>query len=694
VNAKNGDFVQIFYPMLVEEKAIHIRQAVHKNLPTLRRSADFNNKILKICCLLIKNGFGSVIFNEITDEEMLNIDNIVTNDELLSKIIATHISVHFASTPSGAAVQKYRTYWSNAEEMLTIVGLLPFVIDYSNSEQSGQFRQFIFEDRQNELIYLMREGASSMVHMFKSEQDLQEIFYRRHCFDVNGFMRSSDTDTALEEEVNNTLKRSFDLHQSNKMIVLTKQAFSKPPYLLHNSIDSQNNGLVTNVSSAESDNPTRTCIEFLKGALRKQALVPKGQYLIVKNGENVLEADGQILSNAQILSNIQRFGDNRIDNVDAVQAHAALVNGDLLTFRAVLANNSSRMDTLLNSEVPFDQDVIKLHARIKSWEYWREVLAVADCSSNLDVWEHIGSFSYEDLDLAKRMLQDERVPQAFVLAAFLRMIILQLAKGNLQNLMFLGSAVCDTPIDPQVKANALRLLGTSDICNNEKERFLDYLLISLNNKVPLDNAGIKGLLDRLLQFYPFHYNTSVMGVWYDNCAKLMRQRSLLDYLPSEIRESCIQLMNMDCSLEDTITLIKQNITGNAFDGFTLLHYAASLPNTVFLQQLLAALSAEVTCTSNNNIYQNIADILVATGSEETDNQTALDIAITFCKEDSLRVLCEICALVLRQLDPGKRQQFYDRTIRRALDRISPYSRSIIENVVQAPSEEVTTDLNP
>ncbi|MDR2464313.1 MAG: hypothetical protein LBD36_01700, partial [Holosporales bacterium] len=474
MNSNNADFVQMFYPMLTEEKAKHIQATVSKYLNILRARPFFNDIILKMCCLLIKHGFGSVIFKNANETE-LDITHLVGNNNLVSEVIATFISVlRYHSNK-----KTWNTHWTEADEILTITGLFPLLSIGDDS--------FVIEDRQNELIYQMRLNAAPLISFKKN---LLMDYYRRHCFAPNPRDRYADNDNNWRDELNQSFSTVFNFGQHVQLIKtlpVSEHAFTKPSNLLHVTLDT-------------GQDPERVNNEELNqrviGALTRQL-----------NRTGIPGFDAEILQAVRTDTNC---GDI---TVAAIRAQTALKNHDLPLFRSIVRGiDPQNIDDFLNSKIDdfWNSNRVKreLYYWILApgWDFVREVVSVGP---SLTAEKMVRVCIHNDPKTIIKILEDESVTPRLLTASVLGRIW-GLAENNEPNdwqelktfiHAYFGPYLCDpTRIDLQTKKEAFTAIECRpDSFFTSLQR---HILAHQGNP---QNGEAEELVRVLFSFYPFSY---------------------------------------------------------------------------------------------------------------------------------------------------------------------------------------------
>ncbi|MDR2723785.1 MAG: ankyrin repeat domain-containing protein [Holosporaceae bacterium] len=157
------DLIDLLFPMLspaVMEPAVgRIQKYIESNIniELLRTAYTADPDILNILRTLVNNGLTGVLFNR---SILPQIDSVATlfklmTPEILAKLIYTY----------GTAFIDGNSIWTNPEEALNIVGIMPLKV--------GE-RTFALEDRQNEGIFHRRSRETL------SGQEKEDLIYRFH----------------------------------------------------------------------------------------------------------------------------------------------------------------------------------------------------------------------------------------------------------------------------------------------------------------------------------------------------------------------------------------------------------------------------------------------------------------------------------------------------------------------------------
>jgi hypothetical protein len=660
MNATDADFSKIFYPMLSSGM---IHNAVHENLHLFKQYRDFKQSILKACAVLIRNGFGSTVFSGTSTD--LSIDSLVNDQRLIVDIVSTYVAVWNEATSS--------TYWSNGDEILTIIGLLPISVDRPIAKASitrpesknKRTETFVIENRQNELIHLMRVGASKWSNALKSEIDLQNYYFRRHAFGIG-----KDTDTELKIWLNFALKMLFDLPKGVYPIAMRRTflsndaASTKPLDLLFQNLDSE----PTQKGYIKLDEPP-----ILSDALSIQKSTPEGRFFAIENGDNCNTCDNPLCRDGTLddgtpcqwccdLQHAMKF--SKLNSIDEIRILAAVKHGNWQSFADIV--NTREFDKLGEC---VDRKNIALQVGLYGWEYAKELIA-----KNISLQDKMFLYAYplaRNSEVTTQILENKDIlPEsalAIILGGILRMPSINVAtmhsisQNQIPYIEKIVDCLCNANIDVTTKTNAVRVVE-----NLFDATFLDYFFVSCShNHVKYNESELNTLLAKLFSFFPFDYEVS----WENNvllCQKGLENFSLLSYLPYDKSTLFESLMNnlQEFDPQGAMPIIAQDgqpAAHPAFEGFTLLHYAASLNEPILLRQIVARIDS-----LPENMRTEMAHILAKRGTRWR-HQTAFDIATKFNRVESLLLLCRIFAKVFDSITNTEKIEYYDLLIKKQLD---------------------------
>ncbi|GHT94094.1 hypothetical protein FACS1894122_10380 [Alphaproteobacteria bacterium] len=164
LNSRNANLIELFFPLLNAKK---MDSAVEKigeciNLENILGNAQSKKEIESMLKAIIDCGFASVVISPKAIEEGLKIEDLINrnSENIIAKIIYVYVI---------CLQDKTSSIWTNAEEILTICGLLPFTI-------GGQL--YFVEDRQNQDIQDVRLAVRE-IDKLKPHYQLSNEF--AHC---------------------------------------------------------------------------------------------------------------------------------------------------------------------------------------------------------------------------------------------------------------------------------------------------------------------------------------------------------------------------------------------------------------------------------------------------------------------------------------------------------------------------------
>jgi ankyrin repeat protein len=171
------DFLDMLFPMLREDRVREISGEIAKYISDeyvgrmKKEMAAINQCSNKVALngifeTLIKNGFASVIFGSRGDEKL----SVILTKEMIAKAVYVYCVIFRdgfeAPLISYAAGDKVATSWYTCEEVITMLGMVPF---YTSDSPRGQKRTIALVDRQNQFVYEWREREEDKNYMSEEE---------------------------------------------------------------------------------------------------------------------------------------------------------------------------------------------------------------------------------------------------------------------------------------------------------------------------------------------------------------------------------------------------------------------------------------------------------------------------------------------------------------------------------------------
>ncbi|MDR3179750.1 MAG: ankyrin repeat domain-containing protein, partial [Holosporaceae bacterium] len=153
-NSKHS-LLDLFFPVLSHKKMGSIVGKIQEKLENLDKAANSTKAaIYSIYQNVVQAGFGNLLFRN--DEiESLSFENLCESGRLAKAIYLK----------SGCLIGDEALIWSTAEEMLTIMGIVPLLVDGDKT--------YMLEERQNEEVYNIRGEKGE----FQSNKDIKKFRY-------------------------------------------------------------------------------------------------------------------------------------------------------------------------------------------------------------------------------------------------------------------------------------------------------------------------------------------------------------------------------------------------------------------------------------------------------------------------------------------------------------------------------------
>lgn len=159
MNSESIDFISQFYPVLSS-----------KNMSILPESGErvkedgvyTTDNLLNIATMAIKFGFGNVLFDSVDYNASFSTSR---NNRFLSRCL--YLDRFILQNIHEEGENSKDQVWHRTEEMLTMQGIVPFMVNG---------KCIILEDRQNEHIFRVRKDAENA----KTEKELESNTYRVH----------------------------------------------------------------------------------------------------------------------------------------------------------------------------------------------------------------------------------------------------------------------------------------------------------------------------------------------------------------------------------------------------------------------------------------------------------------------------------------------------------------------------------
>ncbi|MDR1208251.1 MAG: hypothetical protein LBJ89_02775 [Holosporales bacterium] len=605
MNATKSDFIKVYYPLLSNTEN-EIQKIICNKLNELKRVPNFIPNILKACAYLIKNGFGSVVFEVYARNERmrtsstLSITDLLEDDGGIARIISTYIIALLERNGEKA------THWTDACEMLTIIGQVPVQINGNT---------FAITDRHSELIYAMRSSGNSWTDVFKSGKHFQDYFFRQHTW-----FPGEDTGSKWEKHLNFNLNELFGLSKDTHIIhvdsgFFRKKTFNKPSDLLY-AIESEGQGIV-NCFYPNQD--------ILDNILPCQAY-QEWKYLDpTKDDDN---------NNSSL---------NKTDDIRRV--FTALGKGDLINFQCIIYdifNDTNRSQDFI--QYCSLQSFIEIGRY--GWKYARELI-----KRNIPYPIKVNLISQSlchTPEVASDVLQFDNsflLPNKVALSGVFLGVILTAASTFLKrnrDIEKILDCVRTSNVSWRIKALTLEPFKPSDL---SIYNFVKALIQTISSSGTYTDQEITSILTKLFALFPFPY--SVHEERYRNlCQKAIKQFSMFDYLSPDVRTTYESIMSEWCNVDpkNKVDILKLpdpvGADGPLFVGDTLLHYAASLENPPdFLEKLADKIGSSLP-------EDQLLNLLCKRNSIQTDTawspfDTAFDVAIKFDRDKSLAFLCKI-----------------------------------------------------
>lgn len=161
LNSEPINFIDQFYPVL-NSKNMRILPIFGERYRYEEDSVYTTESLLKIAQRAIKYGFGNVLFDSVEHNSASSSSH---NNRFLSRY--NHLK-NYVLPDEEDIKNKYKDQvWNTTEEMLTMQGIVPFMVNG---------KCIILEDRQNEHIFRNRKDAKEV----KTEKQLEDDTYRVH----------------------------------------------------------------------------------------------------------------------------------------------------------------------------------------------------------------------------------------------------------------------------------------------------------------------------------------------------------------------------------------------------------------------------------------------------------------------------------------------------------------------------------
>jgi hypothetical protein len=590
MNATHSDFIKVFYPLLSNnggENEIH--RIVQANLSRLKRTRNFNQKILKVCASLIRNGFGSVVFEEYirqlqqNPESTLSLSDLQKDDYSIARIVSTYLIALIEKDGSN------KTNWTNAYEILTIIGQIPIQVHNST---------FTITDRHNELIYKMRLFGNTWNAIFNSEKSTQDRFFRRHLM-----FGEKDTGSMWEEQLNYSWKKLFGLFEANEIHIknefFQKNPFNKPSDLLHT--------VVSDLEQSEVD--FSQGLGILRDVLSAQTYEEWQCFDPISESEKAL---------------------GFIPNIDARKVSTAMRKGNWREYKGLI-------DEIFNDyerSCKFIQDIRFWKVGNFGWKYAKELIA-KNISAD-DKMQLIGRAVVRNPEVASDVLHCSSLGEIALAGVFHGIIRLaniwrltaddSERKNVIKDIGTILDCLRDSPIDRFVKASVAH-----------RYDFVNDLIKEISF---MSREDISYLFTKLFAIYPFSFRLfSPLNLFIGQNA--IQPFSMLDYLPADKRMQCESIMQEWSEFDETdkintLRMVDYSSADPLFSGYTLLHYAASLKEPpAFLTQLANGIDSFSENNKEDILY------IITCGDLNSPLRTVFSIALRFDRQDSISILCQI-----------------------------------------------------